>query len=117
MQQLLQQQNKPNNKIQDIKIGDLVVTHNNRVKPVIQTHKNPLGDRKIYKLDVEKTKPIYVTGNHKFWSFHTLKYKNNKTNLGWHSIDELKTLLDNKPTKRHSSYIAIPSSSNIEATS
>jgi intein/homing endonuclease len=78
--------------IQDVQIGDFVVTHKNRVRPVVQVHKNPLNDRKIYKLEVEKTKSIYVTGNHRFWSF------TDQQSLGWNSIEELKGFLDNKQT-------------------
>lgn len=103
-------------KIKDVKIGDLVVTHKNRVRPVTQLHKNPLGERKIYKLNVEKTKDIFVTDNHKFWSFHTDKYKNKKKNLGWNSIEDLKNIMDAKKTKRTTCYISIPSSTNIENT-
>ena len=105
-------------KIQDINIGDLVITHKNRVRPVIQCHKNVLGDRKIYKLEVEKNKDIYVTGNHEFWSFHTNKYKNknNKKNLGWNSITTLKNIIDKKLTSRTACYISIPSSTNIKDT-
>jgi len=80
-------------KIQDVKIGDLVVTHKNRVKPVIQTHKNPLGDRKIYKLIVEQNKEIYVTGNHRFWSSKTNKNES-KTFPEWNSIEDLKLYLN-----------------------
>lgn len=101
-------------KIKDVKIGDLVITHKNRVRPVSQVHKNALGNRRIYKLKVEKTKDIYVTGNHKFWSYTTNKYKNNNKNLGWNSIEELKYNLDNRKTTRQSCYISIPESTNIE---
>lgn len=101
-------------KIQDVKLGDLVVTHNNRVRPVIQFHKNPLGDRKIYKLKVERNKDVYVTGNHKFWSFHTKKYKDNKISVGWNSIEELKNIIDKKETTRTSCYISYPSNNGIE---
>ncbi|ARF09766.1 ribonucleoside diphosphate reductase large subunit [Indivirus ILV1] len=100
-------------KIQDVKIGDLVVTHKNRIRPVTQVHKNPLGDRKIYKLVVERNKDIYVTGNHKFWSLYTKKYKHNQLSLGWNSIEELKNLMDNKETTRQACYISIPSGTNI----
>lgn len=100
-------------KIQDVKIGDLVVTHKNRLRPVVQTHKNLLGDRKIYKLEVQKNKDIYVTGNHKFWSFYTKKYKSNKLSLGWNSIEELKVLMDNKDTTRQTCYVTIPSGTDI----
>lgn len=78
--------------IQDVKIGDLVITHKNRVRPVSQVHKNPLNNRKIYKLEVEKTKPIYVTGNHKFWSFST-KSSTTEPEPAWNSVEDLNGLL------------------------
>lgn len=99
--------------IQDVKIGDLVVTHKNRLRPVVQTHKNLLGNRKIYKLEVAKNKDIYVTGNHRFWS---KKYKSDKSSLGWNSIEELKHLMDNKKTTRQACYVSIPSDTGIEDT-
>jgi len=77
--------------IQDVQIGDLVITHENRIKKVQQTHKNLLKERKIYKLEVEKSNPIYVTGNHRFLSYHT----KNKISYGWNSIEYLKDILDN----------------------
>ena len=101
-------------KIKNVKIGDLVVTHKNRVRPVTQLHKNPLDNRKIYKLKVEKTKDIYVTENHKFWSFYTHKNKHIQKSFGWNSINDLKNIMDNKPTKKTACYISIPSSTNIE---
>lgn len=103
-------------KIQDVKIGDLVITHKNRTRPVVQVHKNPLEDRKIYKLEVEKNKDIYVTGNHKFWSCHSKKYKFKKLSLGWNSIEELKAIMDNKETTRQACYISTPSATNIKDT-
>lgn len=102
--------------IQDVQIGDLVITHKNRLKPVVQTHKNKLGDRKIYKLEVQRSKPVYVTGNHRFWSFYTKKYKHNKLQLGWNSIKDLKYLLDNPKTTRQSCYIATPTQTGITQT-
>jgi ribonucleotide reductase alpha subunit len=101
-------------KIQDVKIGDLVITHNNRVKPVIQTHKNPLGDRKIYKLEVEKNKPIYVTGNHRFWSSKT---KSNESNsiAQWHSIDELRDFINEN--QNHECYAFSPKMLEVSAIS
>lgn len=101
-------------KIQDVKVGDLVVTHKNRLRPVIQTHKNPVGDRKIYKLQVDKNKDVYVTGNHRFWSFYTKKYKSNKLSLGWNSIEELKNLMDNKNTTRQTCYVSMPLGTDIQ---
>lgn len=102
-------------KIQDVKIGDEVVTHKNRVKPVSQIHKNSLGDRKIYKLEVSRNKDIYVTGNHKFWSMKTKKDKSNKISTGWHSVEELKSTMESKDIIRNC-YISIPSSNGIEDT-
>lgn len=52
--------------IQDILVGDKVVTHTGQVKTVLQTHKNPLNNRTIYKLQVYKSKPVFVTDNHRF---------------------------------------------------
>lgn len=100
-------------KIQDVQIGDMVVTHKNRVRSVIQTHKNPLGNRKIYKLEVQHNKTIYVTGNHKFWSFYTKKYKTDQLSLGWNSIEDLKRLIDDKETTRQACYISAPRGTNI----
>jgi len=100
-------------KIQNVKIGDLVVTHKNRVRPVTQVHKNPLNERKIYKLKVERNKDIYVTGNHKFWSFYTKKYKSNKISHGWNSIEELKIIMDKKETSRQACYISFPKETSI----
>jgi len=78
--------------IQDVKIGDKVVTHTGKIQKVLQLHKNLLNDRKIYKLKVSKTKEIYVTGNHKFLS------SINKNTSNWNAIEDLR--VDN--------YIAIP---------
>ena len=48
--------------IQDIKVGDLVLTHKNRYKHVYSTMQNRLNDE-IYELETSKGK-IEVTGNH-----------------------------------------------------
>ena len=58
--------------IQDVQIGDLVVTHNNNIKKVEQVHKNLLGERQVKKLKVSKSKPVYVTNNHRFWNSNSL---------------------------------------------
>ncbi|HRJ17003.1 MAG TPA: ribonucleotide reductase N-terminal alpha domain-containing protein, partial [Saprospiraceae bacterium] len=54
--------------IEDVQIGDLVVTHKGNVKPVVQLHKNPLNDRQMYRMRVYGSPAIHVTGNHRFWS-------------------------------------------------
>ena len=80
-------------KIQDVIVGDLVVTHQNRVKKVLQVHKNPLNERKIYKLQVTQSKPVYVTENHRFWS------SREKDDAEWRAVSELEV----------GDYIGIPS--------
>ena len=80
-------------KIIDVKIGDQIVTHNGNIKKVVQIHKNELGDRKMYDLNVYKTKTIKVTENHKFWAM-----KNRKDKPDWYRVDQLNNM----------SYIAIP---------
>lgn len=99
--------------IQHVQLGDMVVTHEGRVKPISQLHENPLGDRKIYMLLVERSKEIYVTGNHRFWSFTTKKYKDQGSLPEWNSIEELKKLIDTPPTQRHACYVSIPSGTGI----
>ena len=79
-------------KIQDVKIGDIVVSHTNKPRKVEQLHKNTLNGRKILKLSVSKTKDVYVTDNHRFWS------STNKKTAEWNRVDELKA----------GDYIAIP---------
>jgi ribonucleoside-diphosphate reductase alpha subunit len=83
-------------KIQEINIGDKVVSHTGQIKNVSQVHKNPLNNRDIYKLIVHKSKPIYVTGNHRFWA---ISKDNEKPR--WISIEEMNRTLDCR--------IAIPS--------
>ncbi len=89
-------------KIQNVKVGDLVMTHRNRIRPVVQVHRNSIANRKIYKMKIEKNKDIYVTGNHKFWSSHD---KSKKKILGWNSVEELKEIMENKNIP---CYVSIP---------
>lgn len=83
-------------KIQEINIGDKVVSHTGQIKNVSQIHKNPLNNRDIYELIVHKSKPIYVTGNHRFWAIT----KDNEEPR-WISIKEMTNEIDCR--------IAIPS--------
>lgn len=55
-------------KIEDINIGDEVVTHTGAIKKVIQTHTNLLGDRELFDIKVAGTPSFTVTGNHRLWS-------------------------------------------------
>jgi ribonucleoside-diphosphate reductase alpha subunit len=54
--------------IEEVCIGDNVVTHTGSIKPVLQTHKNLLGDRTLFDVKIYKTPGFQVTGNHRFWS-------------------------------------------------
>jgi len=72
-------------KIKDVQIGDEVVTHLGNVKKVVQCHKNLLGNRKLYEINIAKTKNIKVTDNHNLWAL-TGDYKNPE----WISVDNLK---------------------------
>lgn len=58
--------------IKDVNIGDLVITHRGNVKPVVQKHKNPLANRKLYEIAISSeiglsSEKIKVTGNHRVW--------------------------------------------------
>lgn len=83
--------------IQDIQIGDKVVSHTGKVQTVLQLHKNELGNRKVMSLDVYKTKIIQVTDNHRFL---TVSIDNNIPT--WRKVEEL----------NNSYYIAIPKIKN-----
>lgn len=63
-------------KIQDVEIGDLVVTHLGNVKPVTQLHRNPLGDRRLRRIQVAgartsrvgRAAEVVATEDHRFWA-------------------------------------------------
>ncbi len=97
--------------IQDVKVGDQVVTHKNRIRQVTQVHKNELGDRKLYKVKIQNNKDIYVTGDHRLWSYHA-KNKLKSQEIGWNSVEELKKILDHKES---GCYVCIPNSNGIES--
>ena len=81
--------NKP---IEEIKVGDIVITHTGSAKKVLQLHKNSLGTRQLYDLKCWKTPSVTVTGNHKVVAIEKGK------SACWTPIDQL--------TKEH--YVAIP---------
>jgi ribonucleotide reductase alpha subunit len=54
--------------IEQVCVGDTVVTHTGSIKPVLQTHKNMLGERTLFDVKIYKTPGLQVTGNHRFWS-------------------------------------------------
>lgn len=69
--------------IKNINIGDLVITHKGNVKKVLQIHKNIVGNRDVYELNIRKTSSLKVTGNHKLWTY-------NKGITEWKSVEDLK---------------------------
>lgn len=72
-------------RIDEVEIGDMVITHKNNIKKVVQLHKNKLGDRKLYVLKCHGKTDIKVTGNHRFW----VSDQENKTPFSWVRLDEL----------------------------
>lgn len=90
--------------IEDVVVGDLVVTHTGSTKPVVQLHVNPLGTRTLYDLKAYKTPVVSVTGNHRFWAIKSMKHRGKRVVMqgqspGWVSVDDLDV----------GDYIAIPS--------
>jgi len=80
-------------KIKDVKIGDLVITHNGNVKPVVQLHKNLLNDRKFYEINISKTVPIKVTDNHKLWAIKKEKKEKEKKSYQKYDLEFVKNYL------------------------
>ena len=74
--------------IEDVKIGDEVITHTGCSQTVLQTHKNPLGDRNIHKLNVYKTPNIMVTNNHPFYAVKRTG-SNKYSSPEWINVSEL----------------------------
>lgn len=50
--------------IEDVVIGDEVITHNGHIKKVVQIHINTVDDRELFALKVHGSPTIIVTGNH-----------------------------------------------------
>ena len=75
--------------IEEVCIGDSVITHTGSVKPVIQTHKNLLDNRQLYNIKMYKTPSFDVTGNHRFWSI-TKEQLGWKESPQWNSIENLR---------------------------
>ena len=68
--------------IKDIQIGNEVVTHLGNIKKVLQIHKNPIGDRNFYEINITNTTPIKITDNHNLWVL-----SNNKPQ--WKAVKDL----------------------------
>ena len=85
--------------IEEVCVGDTVVTHTGSIKPVLQTHKNLLGERTLFDIKIYKTPGLQVTGNHRFWSI-TKEQLHWGESPQWNRIDHL----------RVGDWIAIPNS-------
>lgn len=75
--------------IEDVLIGDEVVTHTGKVQKVAQLHKNPLNGRLIYDIKLAGTPTVSVTGNHRLWSISDEQEKWKKQ-PGWNSVEYLR---------------------------
>lgn len=82
-------------KIKDVEIGDSVITHLGNVKKVVQLHENLLEERKFYEVDIAKTAPIKVTGNHKLYVVNYSKIKKEKSKeKNVYSIEYVRNVLN-----------------------
>ena len=75
--------------IQDVKIGDKVITHTGHVQPVKQVHTNQLGDRKLHEVSIYKTNPFTVTEDHNLYVYDTVSEV-----AGWKAVCDLKPNTD-----------------------
>lgn len=75
--------------IENVVIGDEVVTHTGKIKKVSQLHKNPLNNRIIYDIKLAGTPTVSVTGNHRLWSISDEQEKWGQS-PGWNSVDYLR---------------------------
>ncbi len=76
--------------IEDVAIGDEVVTHLGNVKKVVQLHRNPIGDRHVYDIKIAGSPSISVTDNHRLWSISDEQERWGETPK-WNSVGYLRT--------------------------
>jgi len=84
-------------KIEDVVIGDEIITHNGNIEKVSQTHKNPINGRKVYKVKCYRSPEFEVTENHRFLSISKEQIEWEK-NPSWNDFSYL----------RKGDFIAIP---------
>ena len=87
--------------IEDVAIGDLVVTHLGRAKPVVQTHANPLGGRALFDFKVFKGPTVTATEDHKFMGL-------TKDQLSWEPPERQEPRWTALGALRVGDYIEIP---------
>lgn len=83
--------------IQEIEIGDRVVTGNGSIQRVLQTHQNLLNNRQLYDIKCYRTPTICVTGDHRFLSI-------SQEQISWGEKPKWNTI----EYLRAGDYIAIP---------
>jgi ribonucleoside-diphosphate reductase alpha chain len=75
--------------IEQVEIGDEVITHLGRYKKVVQKHINSIGDRQLFDFKVFNTPTITATDNHEFMSISS-----EQTEWGmkpkWNRLDALR---------------------------
>lgn len=75
--------------IQDVKIGDQVITHTGHVQQVKQVHTNALGDRQLYEVAIYKTNLFTVTEDHNLYVYDSLTEV-----ADWKAVRDLKPNTD-----------------------
>lgn len=87
--------------IQDVVVGDKVITHTGNVNKVTHTFKNPLNNRCVYELQIYETPSITVTEDHRLYTV-----TRDNMNPEWRCVKEL--------TKEH--YVMIPKNNDNSAS-
>ena len=59
--------NRGEKNIEDVNIGDVVLTHTNQWQKVLKTFKNPLNDRKMLEISTNTGRKVIATENHPFY--------------------------------------------------
>lgn len=81
--------------IEDVNIGDKVLTHNNRYKTVLEVMKTP--ECSLYELETANSSPMKVTGNHPFYIREVIRNsKGTKVSLSSPKWVDAKDLIENE---------------------
>jgi hypothetical protein len=101
-------------KIKDIKIGEYVLTHNNRYRKVTKVYENYSDN--CYDFKTRQTKNTIVTGNHPYLVKYKKRKFNNKkrgydyffTESSWVNVEDIKIKKNSSGTIIEAPYVAIP---------